>query len=60
MTPEGKRDNTGSKKRVTELFRDHVSSGKAEFFKKYGMDFVMGRREGPFLWDMDGMKRVFN
>ncbi len=60
MTPEGKRDNTGSKKRVMELFRDHVSSGKAEFFKKYGMDFVMGRREGSFLWDMDGRKRVFN
>lgn len=51
---------TDSKKRIIDLFKDHVSSGKAEFFKKYGMDFVMGRREGPFLWDMDGMKRVFN
>jgi acetylornithine/succinyldiaminopimelate/putrescine aminotransferase len=60
MTPEGKKDNTGLKKRVIELFRDHVSSGKAEFFKKYGMDFVMGRREGPFLWDIDGEKRLFN
>jgi len=60
MTPEEKADQTDSKKRVTELFRDHVSSGKAKFFKKYGMDFVMGRREGPFLWDMDGRKRLFN
>ncbi|MDQ1331672.1 MAG: hypothetical protein QG578_1940 [Thermodesulfobacteriota bacterium] len=48
------------KKRVIELFRDHVSSGKTEFFKKYGMDFVMGRREGPFLWDIDGEKCLFN
>lgn len=24
------------------------------------MDFVMGRREGPYLWDMDGKKRLFN
>jgi len=60
MTPEEKADRTDSKERVIELFRDHVSSGKAEFFKKYGMDFVMGRREGPFLWDMDGSKRLFN
>ena len=60
MTPEKKTDQTDSKKRVMELFRDHVSSGKAEFFKKYGMDFIMGRREGPFLWDIDGTKRVFN
>ena len=60
MTPEENADQSDSKKRVIELFRDHVSSGKAEFFKKYGMDFVMGRREGPFLWDIDGRKRLFN
>lgn len=24
------------------------------------MDFVMGRREGPYLWDLDGSKRLFN
>lgn len=60
MTSEEKTDQSDSKKRVTELFRDHVSSGKAGFFKKYGMDFVMGRREGSYLWDMDGKKRLFN
>jgi len=49
-----------AKQRVIELFRDHVSSGKVAFFKKYGMDFVMGRREGPYLWDLDGKKRLFN
>jgi acetylornithine/succinyldiaminopimelate/putrescine aminotransferase len=60
MTPEAKAERTDLKERVIELFRDHVSSGKAEFFKKYGMDFVMGRRDGPYLWDMDGSKRLFN
>ncbi|RPJ14754.1 MAG: aspartate aminotransferase family protein [Desulfobacteraceae bacterium] len=55
-----KADQTGSKKHVVDLFRNHVSSGKAAFFEKYGMDFVMGRREGPYLWDMDGRKRVLN
>ena len=48
------------KKDVIDLFREHVSSGKAAFFRKYGMDFVMGRREGPYLWDMDGKKRLLN
>ena len=42
------------------LFRDHVSSGKAEFFAQYGMDFVPGRREGVCLWDVDGEKRLIN
>ncbi|UCD82511.1 MAG: aspartate aminotransferase family protein, partial [Desulfobacterales bacterium] len=41
-------------------FSEHVSSGKAAFFQKYDMDFVMGRREGPYLWDVDGEKRLFN
>ncbi|NOZ73876.1 MAG: aspartate aminotransferase family protein [FCB group bacterium] len=41
-------------------FHDHVSSGKADFFKHYGMDFVMGRREGPYLYDLDGDKRLIN
>ena len=41
-------------------FAEHVSSGKAAFFKKYRMDFVMGKREGNFLWDIDGEKRLFN
>ncbi len=37
-----------------------MSSGKADFFRKYDMDFVMGRREGPYLYDIDGEKRLFN
>ena len=42
------------------LFRDHVSSGKAAFFAQYGMDFVPGHREGIYLWDVDGEKRLIN
>jgi acetylornithine/succinyldiaminopimelate/putrescine aminotransferase len=41
-------------------FRKHVSSGKAAFFAQYGMDFVPGRREGIYLWDADGKKRLIN
>jgi putrescine aminotransferase len=37
-----------------------VSSGKAAFFAQYGMDFVPGRREGIYLWDVEGNKRLIN
>lgn len=43
-----------------EKFHNHVSSGKAAFFRQLNMEFVPGRREGPFLWDMDNEKRLFN
>lgn len=48
------------KKAIIQSFRDHVSSGKVAFFKKYHMNFVMGRREGPYLWDIDEKKKLFN
>ncbi len=48
------------KEQVLHDFSDYVSSGKADFFQKYGMDFVMGRREGSYLYDLDGEKRLFN
>jgi len=50
-----------SKKQETiERFKKHVSSGKVAFFQKYEMDFVMGQRDGSFLYDVDGSKRLFN
>jgi putrescine aminotransferase len=42
------------------LFRDHVSSGKAAFFAQYGMGFVPGHREGVYMWDVDGERRLIN
>jgi putrescine aminotransferase len=48
------------KRLAIEAFSSYVSSGKADFFHRYGMDFVMGRREGPWLEDMDGRKRLYN
>jgi acetylornithine/succinyldiaminopimelate/putrescine aminotransferase len=41
-------------------FHDHVSSGKADFFSQNGMDFVPGRREGVYLWDVDDGIRLTN
>ena len=49
-----------SKDQAIEAFSDHVSSGKASFWKMLDMAFVIGRREGCFIWDVDGDKRLFN
>ncbi len=48
------------KEKIIELFRDHVNSGKADFFKQMGMEFVFGRREGIYAWDVAGEKRIIN
>jgi len=42
------------------MYSDFISPGKVAFFKKYGMDFVMGSRKGPWLYDIDGTKKLFN
>jgi acetylornithine/succinyldiaminopimelate/putrescine aminotransferase len=49
-----------SRKDAIRAFEAHVSSGKVAFFKRFGMDFVMGARQGPFLHDLDGRKKLFN
>jgi putrescine aminotransferase len=45
---------------VFELFSRHVSSGKAAFFESAGIDFALGRREGPYLWDMESEREVID
>lgn len=36
---------------VFELYRQHVNSGKIDLFERYGLDAVMGRRQGIRFWD---------
>ena len=55
-----KNSSSPFKQQVTANFSDHVSSGKVAVFEKYGIDFVAGRRQGAYLWDIDGKKRLFN
>lgn len=45
---------------VVQQFARHVSSGKAAFFQQADIDFVLGAREGPFVWDMKGEKRLLD
>lgn len=43
-----------------DLCAAHVSSGKAAFFRAAGLEFVVGRRAGPYIWDLDGATRLIN
>ena len=51
---------TDSKDGIISRFSQYVSSGKADFFKGVGIDFVFGRRQGPFVWDAVTSKRLIN
>ena len=43
---------------IVDRFARHVSSGKAEFYSQAGIDFVTGRREGVYLYDVEGRRLV--
>jgi acetylornithine/succinyldiaminopimelate/putrescine aminotransferase len=43
---------------ITKRFSQHVSSGKVEFFAQAGIDFVVGKREGIYIWDLDGERLI--
>lgn len=49
-----------AKERIIESFARHVSSGKVEFFRKAGIDFVFGKREGVYVWDVTGRQRLLD
>ena len=49
-----------NKERIVHRFSQHVSSGKADTFKSFGMDFVFGRRKGAYVWDAAGNKELIN
>ena len=49
-----------SKAEIVERFARHVSSGKAEFFSQVGVDFVFGKREGVYVWDAAGERRLID
>lgn len=42
------------KSTIIERFGRYVSSGKVDFFTQSGFDFVIGRREGVYITDLDG------
>ena len=55
-----KKSGNDRKEDIISRFGEYVSSGKAEFFKSVSIDFVFGRREGPYIWDATSGKRLIN
>jgi putrescine aminotransferase len=49
-----------SKDEIIQRYGRYVSSGKAEFFSNAGIDFVFGKREGVYVWDVDGKRRLID
>ena len=49
-----------TKEQIIARFAQHVSSGKAEFFAGVGLDFIFGRREGVYVWDVGGQQRLID
>lgn len=47
-----------SKTEITQRFARHVSSGKAEFFAQVGVDYIFGKREGVYVWDVEGRRII--
>jgi len=49
-----------SKDGIFIKYAKHVNSGKAQFFLDYDFNFVFGKREGPYVWDIESNKRLIN
>lgn len=49
-----------TKQEIVERFARHVSSGKVDFFQSAGVDFVFGKRQGVYVWDVDGATRLID
>ena len=52
-------DAATRKATVIQRYKKHLARYKASYFKKVGLDLVMGRREGIYFYDLTG-KRYIN
>ena len=48
------------KAQIIEDYARYVNPGRVSVFKKMGLDFVPGRREGVWVWDVDGSRKLLN
>jgi len=48
------------KDQIVEEYARYVNPGRVAVYRQMGIDFVPGRREGVWLWDVDGGHRVLN
>jgi putrescine aminotransferase len=48
------------KKDILDDYAQYVNPGRVDMFRRMGLEFVPGRREGVWLWDVDGKRRLLN
>ncbi len=60
VTASKKQTRAPEKQEAFNDYAQHVSSGKAAFFKNAGIDFILGKRQGPYLWDVTGEKKLID
>jgi acetylornithine/succinyldiaminopimelate/putrescine aminotransferase len=48
------------KGRIIDDYARYVCPGRVEVYRRMGVDFVPGRREGVWLWDVDESRRLLN
>ena len=49
---------TESKSQAVENNRQYVCPDKIRIFNEIGIDLVIGKREGPYIYDMDGKQLI--
>jgi len=49
-----------SKTQIMADYARYVNPGRASVFKQLGFDIVPGRREGVWVWDVDGDRKFIN
>lgn len=50
--------NQTPKAQIITQFARHVSSGKVDFFQQVGVDLIFGKREGVYVWDVNGQRLI--
>jgi acetylornithine/succinyldiaminopimelate/putrescine aminotransferase len=46
------------KSEIIEMAREYVCPGKIDAFGQIGIDLVIGEREGPYIFDIDGKRLI--
>lgn len=48
------------KEQIIEDFARYVNAGRVQVYRSMGIDFVPGRHEGVWLWDVDESRKLLN
>ena len=48
------------KQAILDDYARYVNPGRVSVFRMVGLDIVPGRREGVWMWDVDGSRRLLN